>query len=139
MYRKRNDEIFNLMKDQFTSKDGFYKELEQKQKQYMAEHNKRMEETDTIRRKARKDQEMQVKLFQDMQVSIKQKTKDQELSGKTKDLKKEQMMYAKFREEDAAQKQKVRTKNKEHQNLVVEQMKEEPRTFAKTGIAIIMK
>jgi len=42
-----------------------------------------------------------------------------------------------FKEEEQNRKNKLRERNVNHVAQVLEQMKEEPRTFAKTGIAIL--
>jgi hypothetical protein len=47
--------------------------------------------------------------------------------------------FNQYRQQDASHKDKIRQRNKIHQNQVVEQIKEEPRTFAKTGVAIMMQ
>ena len=43
----------------------------------------------------------------------------------------------KFKEETQNRKENLRARNLNHVAQVLEQMKEEPRTFAKTGIAIL--
>jgi hypothetical protein len=43
----------------------------------------------------------------------------------------------KFKQEAQKRKEEIIKRNKAHQQVVMEQMKEEHRTFAKTGIAII--
>lgn len=60
-----------------------------------------------------------------------------EASEKQQEFKVSNEKAATYKEEIAKKQTDRRARNIEHVNQVIDQMKEQPRTFAKTGIAVI--
>ena len=86
--------------------------------------------------KAKKQQEMEAKLYQDKQIREKKAYQDRMKKVQDDEYKQVVRDVEKFNQEEAQKKIDKLTKNKNHLDLVKKQM-QEPRMFAKTGVAII--
>lgn len=73
----------------------------------------------------------------DDQVAKKEAAKKKERDQRVKDLEVTRKEFEAFTAEEKKKKEMIRTKARTHASLVKEQMNEEPRMFAKTGVAII--
>ena len=80
---------------------------------------------------------MEAKRYQDIQVLEKEKEKEVERKVKLKEFEKSLKDAELFKKQEADKKEEVKKKNLLNASQVYEQIGEEPRTFAKTGIAII--
>ena len=130
--RKRNDYLQKLMADNFTG--------DNLRKSHAV--TGRAELTPLVSDHVRvdvKQKEMQTKLYQDLQVQAKMEAKKREEQEKQAEHLALLAASTKFKEDEAKKKQEIKERNKKHANLVIKQMKEEPRSFAKTGIAILTK
>ena len=103
----------------------------------LAERNRKDDDELKGRLEKRKKLELEAKQFQDKQIAEKAERKRLESLQKQNDsanIIKQAEEYNKLQEE----KRKERImKNKNHLNEVIQQMQEEPKMFAKTGVAII--
>jgi len=80
---------------------------------------------------------LEAKLFLDKQIAEKDYLKQQFLAQKQADADHLQKLTEDYTIEQEKKREERRVKNLMHVEQVKEQMKEVPRTFAKTGIAII--
>ena len=85
----------------------------------------------------RKEKEMQIKAFQDRQLEEKMMLKEAAKNKKIEDYQKVIQDKLSFDEEEKKKRQYIKEKNIENLVQVKRQMNEEPRMFAKTGIAIL--
>ena len=85
----------------------------------------------------RKDKEMQIKAFQDKQLEEKMAIKEAAKNKKNEDYQKVIQDKLSFDDEERRKREYIRDKNLENLVQVKRQMNEEPRMFAKTGIAIL--
>ena len=69
----------------------------------------------------------------------KQKMKEIEKKQKIIDFENTKNDAETYKAEEAKRRDVIKQKNRVNQSQVLEQMKEEPRTFAKTGIAILQQ
>ena len=134
---RRNDKIINIIRSQFTANEDHVRLEDIRIQKYRERKNKEISEMEAAKNKTRKMREMEIKKFQDEQVELKQKARDDEQKRKMQDHNKLKKEYERYQEENSKRKEQIQKRNKEHQHIVLEQMKEEPRTFAKTGVAII--
>ena len=81
--------------------------------------------------------EMETKLFQDKQKEQNLKKTHEELNRKQMDFLAIQQDTKQFETEESQKRRLIKDKYMDHVAHVKNQMKEEPRKFAKTGIAII--
>ena len=89
--------------------------------------------------RSRKERELAIKRYQDTQIEEKNKLKTEQEKQKEKEFLQLQAELAQKKLEEERRQEDRKKKNKDHQNVVREQMKEESRMFAKTGIAIIQQ
>lgn len=80
---------------------------------------------------------MEAKLFQDRQVQEKNALKEAKKQEQQDEYERVIKEVESFKAEEAKKKMDRISKNKNHLALVQRQMKEEPRMFAKTGVAIV--
>ena len=138
---KKKQHMINLMQSQFQSTDRL-KSHEDRTYLRDAEYiNKRDENIAMQKLNEKKRKEMEAKLIQDHQVMEKNKLRELTQAQKLKDAKTIEEDVIAFRQEEAGKKIAHIQKNKDHLDLVMRQMKEKskqnPGTFAKTGVAII--
>jgi len=89
------------------------------------------------RQEVKKRKELETKLFQDQQIRDKEKIKAVEVAAKLEEFERTLKDTEKYKLEQVQKQKEDREKNRKHITQVLDQMKEAPRTFAKTGIAII--
>lgn len=129
--------MIDLIKDQFHSQEDVVRMEEQRIQKYSLKKNLEQAEQEENKKRFRKQKEMEIKQFQDIQVEAKYALREEEEKQKAKDHVLLKTDVEKFQKEAQRRKEEIIKRNKAHQQVVLEQMKEEHRTFAKTGIAII--
>ena len=125
------------MKDQFNNTSFASKDQERAILRDEAENNRKTDEVQKKRLVDRKQKELEAKLFLDKQIAEKDYLKQQFLVQKQADADQLQKLTEDYTIEQEKKREERRVKNLMHVEQVKEQMKEVPRTFAKTGIAII--
>ena len=125
------------MKDQFNNTSFASKDQERAILRDEAENNRKTDEVQKKRLVDRKQKELEAKLFLDKQIAEKDYLKQQFLVQKQADADHLQKLTEDYTIEQEKKREERRVKNLMHVEQVKEQMKEVPRTFAKTGIAII--
>ena len=80
---------------------------------------------------------MEAKLFQDRQVEEKEQLKRLERQKQVEEAHRMEKEVEEFKKLEDQKKKDRLAKNKDHLDLVLKQMKEQPKMFAKTGVAII--
>lgn len=137
-YNRRNDNIYNFYAGKLT--DPKKVQLAKEAEVLKAEVEKRNAAYDALeqqRRYERHQKERAVKEFQDKQKEMVGMKAKEEHNVKQLDHMMALKQYEQFTYEESKKRKDMRTKYSDHVKHVKNQMKEEPRNFAKTGIAII--
>lgn len=90
-----------------------------------------------MRQMTKKKKEMEAKMFQDQQVQEKRAIQDAKKKEQVDEYHRMVQDVEKYQKEEAQKKIDKLNRNKNHLDQVKRQMQEPPRTFAKTGVAII--
>lgn len=134
---KKKEYMIDLMKDQF---QGSKKMEEHESKTFQRDVDaafKKYDNTTEAKKLALKKQEMETKLFQDRQIAEKEKVKELEKLSKLGDHSVILKEVEDFYKAEEHKKQEKFMKNKKHLDQVIKQMGQEPKMFAKTGVAIV--
>lgn len=134
---QKKEYMIDLMKDQF---QGNKKMDEHEMKTFQRDADaayKKYDNTTEAKKLAKKKQEMETKLFQDQQIAEKEKMKELEKLSKLGDHSVIVKEVEEFHKSEEQKKQEKFIKNKKHLDQVIKQMGQEPKMFAKTGVAIV--
>ena len=125
------------MKDQFNNTSFASKDQERAIMRDEAENNRKVDEVQKKRLTDRKQLQLEAKLILDKQIAEKDYLKQQFLAQKQADADQLAKLSNDFTLDEQKKREERKMKNLNHLAHVKEQMREVPRTFAKTGIAII--
>ena len=137
-YNRRIESIYHHYNDKLTNpKEELLKKEQAILNAEVERRNAAYDALEMKRKEARILKERETKLFQDKQKDSAHLKVKEERDTKQLDAMMIQKNFEAYNAEEASKRKQIRTKHMEHIKHVKNQMREEPRNFAKTGIAII--